>query len=40
MRFGQLVIYNEFFFKNHAKHEEGRQVADLSFVFLKKLYMR
>ena len=40
MRFGQLVIYNEFFFKNHAKYEEGRQVADLSFVFLKKLYMR
>ena len=39
MKFGQVIEYNNIFFKNHAENEAGRLVLDL-FMFFKWFHMR
>ena len=39
MKFGENVIGETFFLKNHAEYEAGRLVPD-DFLFFKKFYMR
>ena len=40
MKFDQVIEYNKrnFFFKNHAEIEAGRQIPDLCLFFKKALY--
>ena len=40
MKFDQVIEYNKrnFFFKNHAEIEAGRQIPDLFLFFKKALY--
>ena len=39
MKFGQVIEYNNIFFKNHTENEAGRLVLDL-FMFFKWFHMR